>query len=69
MDVHHPVAQPMLTSLAHGLPHLALVARGHDGATARAMLAQLGFVRFEVRSHEAPAEELLDAAKRLHGAR
>jgi len=64
LDASHPAAQAIVEVLVHSRPGAAVVARGGDLARTRAFLTQLGVTRFDVRSREAPAEELIDAMKR-----
>jgi CheY-like chemotaxis protein len=65
LDAAHPAAQPILELLVRSRPAAAVVARGGDIARTRAVLVDLGVARFDVRSREAPAEELIDAMKRV----
>jgi CheY-like chemotaxis protein len=53
LDIAHPAAQAIVE-----------VARGGDVARTRAFLTQLGVAKLDVRSRDAPAEELIDALKR-----
>jgi hypothetical protein len=64
VDLHHPAAAPILEALLTAMPRLLLIVRGADGPQARALLAASNAARFEIRSREAPAEELIDTVKR-----
>jgi CheY-like chemotaxis protein len=64
LDAAHPAAQGILEVLARSRPDAAVVARAGDVVRTRALLAGLGVAKFDVRSREAPAEELIDAMKR-----
>ncbi len=64
LDASHPAAEAIVEVLVRSRPGAAVVARGGDLARTRAFLTQLGVARFDVRSREAPAEELIDAMKR-----
>lgn len=67
VDVHHPAAEAMIRALASGAPGACIVVRGPDGARAqalRAVCAEVGAGRVEIRAREAPAEELIDAVRR-----
>jgi CheY-like chemotaxis protein len=64
LDVTHPVAQGIVELLVRSRPEAAVVARGGDVARTRAFLAKLGVTKLDVRSREAPAEELIEALKR-----
>jgi hypothetical protein len=67
VDATHASAQAIVELLAKHRPEAAVVARSNDVARTRALLAQLGVTRFDVRSREAPSEELIDAVKRAAG--
>jgi hypothetical protein len=58
------VAQGIVELLVRSRPEAAVVARGGDVARTRAFLAKLGVTKLDVRSREAPAEELIEALKR-----
>jgi hypothetical protein len=64
LDAAHPAAQAIVEVLARSRPEAAVVARSGDVGRTRAWLAQLGVAKFDVRSREAPAEELIDALRR-----
>jgi predicted Fe-Mo cluster-binding NifX family protein len=64
LDVAHPAAQAIVELLVKNRPEAVVVARGGDVARTRAFLAQLGVTKLDVRSREAPVEELIDAMKR-----
>jgi hypothetical protein len=64
IDAHHAELETILASVLSARPSVALVIRSWDAARSRALLAGLGAERFEVRSHDAPPEELLEAARR-----
>ena len=67
LDAAHPAATPIVELLVRSRPDAAVVARGGDVARTRALLTKLGVVKLDVRSREAPAEELIDALKRAAG--
>ena len=64
VDAAHPATHALLEAIARSRPDVIVVARSADAIRARAQLIDLGIVRFDVRSREAPAEELVDAIKR-----
>lgn len=64
VDAAHPIAQSLVEALARTRPDTVVVARSSDAIRTRAQLTELGLERFDVRSREAPAEELIDAIKR-----
>lgn len=64
LDASHPAAEAIVEVLVRSRPGAAVVARGGDLARTRAFLAHMGVAKFDVRSREAPAEELIDAMKR-----
>ena len=64
LDIAHPAAQAIVEVLVKSRPEAAVVARGGDVVRARAFLTQLGVTKLDVRSRDAPAEELIDALKR-----
>jgi hypothetical protein len=68
IDAHHAELETILASVLSARPSVALVIRSWDAARSRALLAGLGAERYEVRSHDAPPEELLEAARRALGA-
>jgi len=65
LDISHPAAQAIVELLVRSRPEAAVVARGGDPVRTRAFLTQLGVTKLDVRSREAPAEELIDALKRV----
>ena len=65
VDAAHPTAHALLEAIARSRPDVIVVARSADAIRARAQLVDLGIARFDVRSREAPAEELIDAIKRV----
>jgi DNA-binding NtrC family response regulator len=67
VDTAHPAAQAILELLVKSRPDATIVARGGDVARTRAFLTQLGVAKLDVRSREAPVEELIDAMKRAVG--
>jgi len=67
MDAAHPEAQAMIETLIGRRPGVAVVTRTSDAGRTRALLGQLAVTKFDVRSREAPGEELIDAVKRLVG--
>jgi CheY-like chemotaxis protein len=64
VDLHHPAADPILEAIVDAMPGLIIVVRGADGPEARQRLGAAMAGRFEIRSPEAPAEELIEAVKR-----
>jgi hypothetical protein len=64
IDGHHAEAETILAMILRARPNAAVVVRSWDAARSRAQLVALGAVRCEVRSHDAPTEELLEAARR-----
>jgi hypothetical protein len=64
VDAAHPRAPALFEAIARRRPEAVVVARSSDAIRTRAQLAELGLERFDVRSREAPAEELIDAIKR-----
>jgi DNA-binding NtrC family response regulator len=67
IDAAHPEAQAMIETLIGRRPGVAVVARTSDAGRTRALLAHLAVTKFDVRSREAPGEELIDTVKRLVG--
>jgi CheY-like chemotaxis protein len=65
VDATHPHAQALVETLARLRPHVAVVARSGDAIRTRALFARLGITRSDIRSREAPAEELVDAVRRV----
>jgi hypothetical protein len=64
VDVRHPLAEPIACAIAAALPGVVLVARGTDAASARSLIEASGVQRWEIRSRDAPAEELMEAVRR-----
>ena len=64
VDAHHPELETILEAVVAARPNVAVVIRSWDAARSRALLAAAGVERCEVRSHDAPTEELLEAARR-----
>ncbi len=64
IDAHHGDADAMLEAVMSARPGAAVVVRSGDAARSRELLITLGARRFDVRSHDAPTEELLEAARR-----
>lgn len=67
IDGHHADAEAMLEAVLSARPNVGVVMRSGDPARARGLLAALGAERYEVRSHDAPTEELVEAARRTIG--
>jgi CheY-like chemotaxis protein len=67
VDAVHPAARAIVEVLGRDRPSAAVVARSNDPIHTRALLSQLGVTTFDVRSREAPAEELIDAIRRTVG--
>lgn len=67
IDGNHPEAEAMLEAILSDRPSVGVVIRSGDASRSRALLTALGAERYEVRSHDAPTEELLEAAKRTVG--
>jgi hypothetical protein len=64
IDAHHAELETILGAVLSARPSVAVVIRSWDAARSRALLTGLGAEKFEVRSHDAPPEELLEAARR-----
>jgi hypothetical protein len=64
VDTLHPAALAIVEALLRASPGAAVVVRSADTSRDRAMVAGIGVGRFELRSSEAPAEELVEAVKR-----
>jgi hypothetical protein len=64
VDLHHPAAAPILDAVVAALPDTLVVVRGADGPRARSLIHGSRAARFEIRSREAPAQELIEAVKR-----
>jgi hypothetical protein len=64
VDAHHAEIETILGAVLSARPDVAVVIRSWDAARSRALLTSLGAERYEVRSHDAPPEELLEAARR-----
>jgi len=67
VDAVHHAARAVVEVLGRDRPQLAVVARSNDPIHTRALLSQLGVTAFDVRSREAPPEELIDAIRRTVG--
>jgi hypothetical protein len=67
IDAHHPSADALVSNLTSRLPLVAVVSRSGDAAATEALLVSRGVTRFEVRSRDAPAEELVVAMRRTLG--
>ena len=67
VDSMHPYAQAIAETIARTRPDVAMVARSPDAIRTRAYLEQLGIASVDVRAREAPAEELVDAIRRVTG--
>ncbi len=65
VDVLHPQASAIVDAVVTAFPTVVLVARASNRATASAMLESKGLHRFEVRAKEEPAEELIEAVRRI----
>jgi len=65
VDAIHPQASAIIDAVVSAFPTVVLVARASNRATARALLEGKGLHRFDVRSREAPAEELIEAVRRI----
>jgi CheY-like chemotaxis protein len=64
IDAHHAELETIVASVVSARPKVAVVIRSWDAARSRALLAAHGVKRGDVRSHDAPTEELLEAARR-----
>lgn len=64
VDAQHPSAQAIVQALAAERRQVTVVARTSDATRARELLAHLGIARWDVRSRDAPAEELIEAVRR-----
>jgi hypothetical protein len=64
VDAHHAELETILAAVVSARPNVAVVIRSWDAARSRALLAAHRIERCEVRSHDAPTEELLEAARR-----
>jgi hypothetical protein len=64
-DALHPHAESIVDAVVAAFPTVVLVARASSGATARSLLEGKGLNRFDVRSREAPAEELIEVVRRI----
>jgi hypothetical protein len=65
VDVLHPDAGPIIDGVVAAFPTVVVLARAASHAKAYALLEERGVHRFDVRSREAPAEELIDAVRRI----
>jgi hypothetical protein len=63
----HPQAHAIVLEIVARYPSVTVLARGKDTSSAHAMLADLGVSRLDVRSADAPPEELVDAIRRALG--
>src|ERR1700722_13267586 len=63
----HPHASEIVLEVVARYPHASLVARSRDTSRTQAMLEDMGVVRVEVRSSDAPPEELVEAIRRTLG--
>ncbi len=63
----HPQAWAIVREVVARCPSATLVARSRDTSSAHARLAELGVARLDVRSSDAPPEELVDAIRRALG--
>jgi hypothetical protein len=64
VDAQHPSAHTIVEALAVERPGVTVVARSADAASARALLTSLRVTRQDVRSRDAPPEELIEAVRR-----
>jgi hypothetical protein len=64
VDAQHPSAHTIVEALAAERPGVTVVARSADAARARTLLTSLGLARHDVRSRDAPPEELIEAVRR-----
>ena len=67
VDAYHPAAHVIVSALVRRVPRVVVVARSREATTTRELLTRLGVTRFEVRLHDAPPEELVDAIRRTLG--
>lgn len=67
IDAHHADAEAMLEAVLSARPGAAVIVRSGDAARSRGLVVALGAERYDVRSHDAPTEELLEAARRALG--
>jgi hypothetical protein len=65
IDVRHPHAAAIVDAVVSAFPTVVVVARASSPAKAQALLGGRGLTRLEVRSPDAPAEELIQAVRRL----
>lgn len=63
----HPKAEAILLEVVARYPAAAVVARGRDTSSTHARLTALGISRLDVRTCDAPPEELVDAIRRALG--
>jgi hypothetical protein len=63
----HPHADAMVSDVTARFPSLVVVGRCADTTQAHARLAGMGVAKFDVRSSDAPPEELVDAIRRTLG--
>jgi hypothetical protein len=65
VDLSHPASQGILDELVARFPSVIVVARCADPMRAHVLLGDMGVASFDVRSDDAPPEELIDAARKL----
>jgi len=65
VDLLHPEAPEIIEGVVSAFPTVAVVARSSSHARAYTLLEGKGLYRFDVRSREAPAEELIEAVRRI----
>jgi hypothetical protein len=63
----HPLADTIVTEVTARYPALAVIARCSDARQTQARLGELRVTKFDVRSSDAPPEELVDAIRRTLG--
>jgi hypothetical protein len=63
----HPDADAIVSEVKARCPSAVVVARCADTTVAHARLGELGIAKFDVRSSDAPPEELVDAIRRTLG--
>lgn len=67
VDLDHPGVQPILEEVLTRYPKVAVVARCSDPMRAHMLLGDMGVEHFDVRSADAPPEELVDAVRKTLG--
>jgi hypothetical protein len=65
IDAAHPAALAIVEALLRRVPEMVVVARSADAARARVDLGRLGVPRVEVCIVQAPAEDLVQAVRRV----